>query len=202
MVEVTNHQIKNGKKQITSIDGESITLEFATLEDKRLIYDMLISPEVKDFMFSSEQPEPTWEEFDLGESDGLFSGEQGAEGSYLLIKIDGVSIGAISYYLHSGRLKSAELDIWISSTKYLGKGYGTQAIKLLIDFVRSTYNIKTFIIRPWRKNVNAIKAYKKCGFKEFDPARLKDYYSEELFSEHGEGDYGIGETANLIYELE
>jgi len=184
-----------------NIHGERIILEFATLEDKKQIYDMLVSPEVKDFMFSPEHPEPAWEEFSSGEPDNLFRGSPSEEGSYLLIKVGGMVIGSVCYYIHSGRVKVVELDVWISKTQYLGKGYGTEALQLVMSFVVSHYGIRTFIIRPWVKNTNAIKAYKKCGFVEFEVSRLKDFYSDELLTEYGEGDYGSDETVNLICEL-
>ncbi|WBW95632.1 GNAT family N-acetyltransferase [Oceanirhabdus sp. W0125-5] len=188
------------KKEICAY-GENISLEFAQLKDKKLIYDMLVSPEVKNLMFDENHPEPSWEEFDE-EPDSLFSGVLNEEGNYLLIKVDGEVIGTVSYAFNSGKLKSAELDIWISSTRNLGKGYGTEAIKLVIEFVHSNYGIKTFIIRPWIKNNNAIKAYEKCGFKEIEVFDPSDFYSEEEVDEYGEGDYGVDETVNLIYEIE
>ncbi|MCM1991276.1 GNAT family N-acetyltransferase [Oceanirhabdus seepicola] len=174
---------------------------FAQLEDKKLIYDMLVSPEVKNVMFDEVHPAPSWEEF-AEEPDSLFSGEPHDEGNYLLIKVNGEVIGAISYAFNNGKLNSAELDIWISSTKNIGKGYGTEAIKSVIEFVNSHYNIKIFIIRPWVKNSNAIKAYKKVGFKEIEEFNASDYYSDEEVALYGEGDYGSDETINLIYKIE
>jgi len=191
----------NKRTKIKHINGDRITLEFAKKEDKRLVYDMLVSPEVKGFMFNVEHPEPTWEEFNQDEPESLFLGEPSEVGNYMLITIDGRVIGSISYYFHSGRLKGAELDIWISAIEYLGKGYGTEAIKLVMEFISTYYNIKQFIIRPWAKNINAIKAYKKCGFREIEVSNLKKYYSDEDFLRYGEGDYGCDETANLVYEI-
>jgi len=195
-------KVKEIEQISKNIHGGRIVLEFATIKDKKKIYDLLISPEVKDFMFSFEHSEPTWEEFSSEEPDSLFRGEPSEEGSYLLVKVDGLVIGSLCYYLHSGRVKVVELDIWISKGEYLGKGYGTEALRLAIDFVVSHYGIKTFIIRPWAKNNNAVKAYKKCGFVEFEASRLGDFYSDELLAEYGDGDYGSDETANLIYEVE
>ena len=179
--------------------GERITLEHAKIVDKKLIYDMLISPDVYNLMFDDEHNSPTWEEFNEGESDSLFTGIPNDVGSYLLIKIEGTTIGSISYAKNNGRKKSVELDIWISSNKYMGKGYGSEAIKLVLENLHNSYEIKTFLIRPWVKNSSAIKSYKKCGFKEiqnFDPL---DYYSIEENEDYGSGDYGKEETVNLIY---
>lgn len=183
------------------IRGERVTLQFANKEDKKRIYEMLVAPEVIHLMFDEENPAPSWKEFDEGESDDYYSGEPSMIGNYLLINLDDRTIGSVSYSISKGKKKAAELDIWISSAAYLGKGLGVEALNETLKFVQSHYQIKTFIIRPWVKNSNAIKAYKKCGFKEmasFDPA---DFYCEDQISQYGEGDYGE-ETANLIFELE
>ena len=53
-----------------------------------------------------------------------------------------------------------------------------------------------------KKNINAVKAYKKCGFKEIEAFDPSDYYLEENIDEYGDGDYGPEETVNLIYKIE
>jgi RimJ/RimL family protein N-acetyltransferase len=185
---------------MNNIYGKLITLQFANLNDKKLIYNMLVSPEVIDLMFDDAHPAPTWQEFNT-EPDILFSGSPSEEGNYLLIKINEEVIGTISYTICRGKLRSAELDVWISTTTHLGKGYGVEAINLILEFVHSYYKIKSFIIRPWVKNSSAIKAYKKCGFKETKEFSATDYYSDELIALYGDGDYGPEETINLIYEM-
>lgn len=180
------------------LESERISLEFAKLSDKRLIYEMLVSPEVIDNMFDLKHPAPTWEEFDEDESDEYFTGLPSKEGSYLLIKFEGKTIGSISYSNGNAKIIHSEIDIWISSTDYTGQGLGTEAINLLMDYVYSNFSIDTFIIRPWRKNVKAIKAYLKCGFKEVVNFNPEDFYSGEDLLNYGDGDYGVNETVNLI----
>ncbi|MCT8136751.1 GNAT family N-acetyltransferase [Anaerobacillus sp. CMMVII] len=181
--------------------GQRISLEFAKQNDKKLVFDMLVSQEVIEFMFNDEHPAPSWEEFNEGEPDTYFSGVPSEVGNYLLIKANGETIGSISYSLSKGKKSAAELDIWISSSKNLGKGYGREALNMIVDFIHTHYKLTTFIIRPWIKNSNAIKAYKKCGFKEMDVFNMEDYYSEEDIALYGEGDYGSGETINLVKEI-
>lgn len=181
------------------IQGKRITLEFANTSDKRLIYELLVSPEIINQMFDINHPAPTWEEFNE-ETDELYSGTPNQYGAYLLIKINGLVIGSISYTLLNGKINCVELDIWISSTTNTGKGYGTEALTIMMDFIKSYYHIQTFIIRPWIKNINAIKAYKKCGFKEIDEFNPVVYYSSEFLEKYGDGDYGKDETINMIKE--
>lgn len=185
------------KKEICD-HGDRVTLEFASLKDKKLIYDMLVSPEVIDFMFDEKHPAPTWEEFKEGELDTFFLGAASSEGSYLLIRDSDEVIGSVSYAINDSKIKHAELDIWISNKKYIGLGLGTEAINLVMNYVINNYEIRTFIIRPWSKNINAIKAYKKCGFREIEDFKPEDYYNEHEIEDYGDGDYGKEETINLI----
>ena len=45
-----------------------------------------------------------------------------------------------------------------------GKGYGSDALKTLCDYLFRSLGIKEFVIRPSAKNLQAIKAYEKAGF--------------------------------------
>nr|MBA5586693.1 GNAT family N-acetyltransferase [Anaerobacillus isosaccharinicus]QOY38701.1 GNAT family N-acetyltransferase [Anaerobacillus isosaccharinicus] len=185
-----------------SLHGDHVRLAFAQENEKKIIYDMLVSPEVINLMFDEKHSAPTWDEFNEEEPDDYFSGNPNKHGNYMLINVKEETIGTIVYSIGTGKLNCAELDIWISSKANLGKGYGSEALNLLMNFIKSHYKIKTFIIRPWVKNINAIKAYKKCGFKEIEAFNPADYYSEEKIEDYGEGDYGVNETVNLIYKLE
>jgi len=57
-----------------------------------------------------------------------------------------------------------ETQIIIGDKKYWGKGYGTKAMKLLINYAHKLKISKIFLeVRP--DNIRAIKSYEKCGFK-------------------------------------
>jgi RimJ/RimL family protein N-acetyltransferase len=180
----------------TKIEGENILLKFAKESDRKVIYDMLVSPEIVSIMFDDVHPQPTFEEFD--EDDHYYTGEANKNGSYLLIEYENEVIGSISFANCYDKHPFSELDIWLKSLKYTGKGIGTEAIESVVEFVNTHYQIDTFIIRPWIKNSNAIKAYKKAGFSEFNIELLRDFYSDESFDEYGDGDYGVDETVNLM----
>lgn len=181
------------------IKTERLKLYFASMDDRKIIYELMISPEIYRNMFSEDYPPPSWREF-CDEGDFYFTGASDKKGSYMLIVYDNEVIGSFCYTCEYEKIPYCELDIWMGKLKYTGKGLGTEAIKAVIEFVESEYKIKTFIIRPWKRNLNAIKAYKKCGFldkKDFDISR---YYSEKRLSYYRNGYYGKDETYNLIRE--
>ena len=62
---------------------------------------------------------------------------------------------------------TAELGIFIGEKENLGKGYGTEAINLLINYAFKELRLHSIYLRTYDINERAQKAYEKCGFKEF-----------------------------------
>ena len=56
------------------------------------------------------------------------------------------------------------IDIWIGEADDLGKGYGTQMMKLAIDRCFASPDVAAIIIDPLSSNTRAIKFYEKLGF--------------------------------------
>lgn len=73
--------------------------------------------------------------------------------------------------LQKRKLGWHETQIVIGEKNYQGKGYGTKAIKLLINKARRI-NLKKIYLEVRPDNVRAIRAYEKCGFKK---AGIKKY---------------------------
>ena len=58
-----------------------------------------------------------------------------------------------------------EYDLFIGEEKYLSKGIGTDIVKLINEIIYSNYKADAIILRPFKRNVRAIKCYEKCNFK-------------------------------------
>ena len=58
-----------------------------------------------------------------------------------------------------------ETQIVIGEKNYQGKGYGIEAIKLLINKAKQA-DIKKIYLEVRLNNIRAIKTYEKCGFKK------------------------------------
>lgn len=74
-------------------------------------------------------------------------------------------IGTTGLYEINWIIKSAEIRIRIGNKKFLGKGHGTEAIKLLIDFAFNDLGLHRLWLTVFDYNLAAIAVYKKCGFK-------------------------------------
>ena len=75
-------------------------------------------------------------------------------------------IGNISLENIDYKNGSAELGIFIGEESNLGKGYGTEAIKLLTTYGFKELRLHSIYLRVYDLNGRAKRAYEKCGFKE------------------------------------
>ncbi|WP_373899452.1 GNAT family N-acetyltransferase [Haloimpatiens sp. FM7315] len=68
--------------------------------------------------------------------------------------------------------RRGEVGIFIGNKDYWGKEYGKEALNLLLDFGFSILNLHSISLKVYSFNKQAIKCYKKVGFKE--AGRLRD----------------------------
>ena len=67
--------------------------------------------------------------------------------------------------------RTATLGVFIGDKEYRSKGYGTEAIKLILDFGFRYLNLNNIKLDVLEFNARAIACYKKCGFKEYGRRR-------------------------------
>ena len=65
--------------------------------------------------------------------------------------------------------------IAIGEKEYLNKGFGTEAMELLVEYGFTTLNLNRIQLEVYKFNVRALNSYKKVGFKE-EGARRKAIY--------------------------
>jgi RimJ/RimL family protein N-acetyltransferase len=60
---------------------------------------------------------------------------------------------------------NAELHIFIARPKDRGKGYGSMAVRMLVDHAFKDLGLARVYLHTLARNSAAIASYKKCGFK-------------------------------------
>lgn len=70
--------------------------------------------------------------------------------------------------------RTATLGIFIGDREYLNKGYGTESIRLLLDYGFNYMNLHSIKLQLMSFNERALNCYKKCGFKE--TGKIRDNY--------------------------
>ena len=76
-----------------------------------------------------------------------------------------------------------ELGIFIGDKNYWNNGYGKEAIELLIDFGFNILNLNNINLKVFSFNHQAIKCYKKIGFREAGRLREAKIIGSQRFDE-------------------
>ncbi len=84
-------------------------------------------------------------------------------------------IGSCGFFNHDQRNASAEFGIMIGDKSYWDKGYGTEAVRLLVKHGFQTINLHRIYLRVLETNPRAIRAYEKAGFTPEGRQRQADY---------------------------
>jgi len=92
-------------------------------------------------------------------------------------------IGNGSIFNINQRNNKADLGIFIGDKTYWNKGYGSDAVKLLLDFGFSILNLNNIMLEVFSYNERAIAAYKKAGFKTIGARRQAVQYAGQKYDE-------------------
>ena len=74
-------------------------------------------------------------------------------------------IGAISLWVHSWTHSDTWVGILIGDRDYWGKGYGTDAMRLIVQYGFIELNLRRISLGLHAYNERALKSYQKAGFK-------------------------------------
>lgn len=77
-------------------------------------------------------------------------------------------IGSVYFRDIDNEKKEAEYGIFIGEDEARGKGYGTEAAKLALEYAFTKLNLKTIFLRVFADNKGAIKSYENAGFVKED----------------------------------
>ncbi|MCP4134522.1 MAG: GNAT family N-acetyltransferase [bacterium] len=61
--------------------------------------------------------------------------------------------------------RTAEAGIFIGAKDFRGRGYGEEAMRLLLDYSFNIINMNNIMLFTYSFNKPALKCYEKCGFK-------------------------------------
>jgi RimJ/RimL family protein N-acetyltransferase len=92
------------------------------------------------------------------------AGKGGRDGTAFAIEADDKFIGQCALFDFQQLSQTCELGITIGDKDYWGRGYGREAILLLLDYAFRLQNIRRVILRVHGRNERAIRAYQACGF--------------------------------------
>jgi RimJ/RimL family protein N-acetyltransferase len=80
-------------------------------------------------------------------------------------------IGTLDLRYIDYRNRSAEFGIMIGEADYRGKGYGTEATRLTLDYAFTALGLHSVMLAVFAYNPGAIRTYEKAGFREIGRRR-------------------------------
>ena len=83
---------------------------------------------------------------------------------YIIETLDGIPIGRIRYVDLSVKDRNAGLGIHIGEKDYWGKGYGTDAVMTLLNYLFNELQLHRVWLGTESYNLRAQRCYEKCGF--------------------------------------
>jgi len=93
----------------------------------------------------------------------------------------GQYIGQISLIHIDWKNRNAELGIVIGNKKDWGKGYGTEAIKMVLNYGFYQMNLNNIYLWVFEYNSRGIRCYEKCGFKKDGALRKSHFYQGKFY---------------------
>lgn len=159
-----------------TISGSKVVLQRASATDRARVYEWLIGSDLTATMMGGtmypDYPLPSFDDFGVRYPDSYFDGSRPYAGRMFLLGVEGKDVGCISHGPIDLRNDVVELDIWLVERRVAGRGYGSEALIMLCDWLQSSYGVNRFLVRPSRRNVKALRAMRRAGFRETDlPAR-------------------------------
>lgn len=161
------------KKPVRFLEGTSVYLRPFEAEDIDWYFDSLHDPETRRLT-------GTQKHFTREQIVSYMEGKWEDSSSVLLLiarSEDDVLIGDIVLQDIDPRNRNANIRIAIFNNNYQGKGYGTEALDLLLDYGFGILNLHRIELNVFDFNKRAAHVYAKLGFKEEGIQREALYYN-------------------------
>lgn len=152
--------------------NRKVALRRAVAADRSRVYRWLacsdLTGRVSGPPMYPDRPVPSREEFDAAFGPHFFDGSQPFGGRGLIVQYGDDDVG----FLCHGRIDLCkdvvELDLWLAGRSRCGRGVGSAALALACDWLQEDFGVNRFLVRPSRRNVHALRAMRRAGFRETD----------------------------------
>ncbi|GGE62774.1 GNAT family N-acetyltransferase [Priestia taiwanensis] len=138
--------------------GEKVTLRKIEIEELHALWELI---------YGVENPE--WKKWDapyfpLPHKDFETFQKEHREDK-IIIEANGEIIGIVTYYWEHEPSKWLEVGIGIYNSAYWNGGYGTEALRLWVDYIMSTKDIPRIGLTTWSGNERMMVVAEKVGMQ-------------------------------------
>lgn len=132
--------------------------------------------------FLDYQPRPMTLEQETAWFEGTASGN--GEITFTIYELStGRPIGNCGLHNLDLRNRRAELGILIGEPEARGKGYGTEAMRLLADFGFTALGLQSLMLWTYEYNIAGQRCYAKAGFREMGRRRASRWHAGRFWDE-------------------
>lgn len=166
-------------KYFKKLIGKKVYLSPVNLEDVEIFTKWMNDFEVTDYVGTSHASMSARKEKEYIEEN-----MQGKEDTvaFSIIKLEKDElIGNISLEKINGVNRTATLGILIGEAENRSKGYGTEAIQLVLDYGFRYLNLNNVFLELLDGNERALKCYEKCGFHEIGKRRKSKFINGNYY---------------------
>ena len=158
--------------KVVFLSGNRIYLRPLDLADLETFYKWFNNPELRKFLVLNypitKAQEKEFIENTMKDKDSVLLSIVAKKNDTLLGNIGLLKIDKIH--------RRADLGIALANLTYVSKGFGTEAMKIMIDYGFNELNLHRIELFVHEFNERAINAYKKVGFVEEGRKREAHYY--------------------------
>lgn len=158
-------------KYFKKIEGEKVYLSPMNLEDIEKYVKWMNDFSTTDGLGSSSkvttfESEKSWLINNMDKKEQQFA---------IVLKETDKLIGNCGFVDINHLHQRGEVGLFIGEEENRSKGYGTEALSLLVEYGFNYLNLKNIMLKVFSFNKRAIKSYEKVGFKVFGK-RTEVYY--------------------------
>lgn len=166
-------------KYFKKLEGERIYLSPMNIEDVEIYCKWLNDFSVTDGLGGSSNIITL-----LGEKNYIENVLNNGKYQFAIVKKENdILIGNCGFHSINHIHQTAEVGIFIGEEENRNKGYGTETLRLLLNYGFNYLNLNNIMLRVISFNEGAISCYKKLGFKEIGKRTQAIYLNCNWYNE-------------------
>lgn len=151
--------------------------ETFAIQGKKVVLRLLVASDLCDYERWNDNTRPSmqtdgpWYDEDLskmiaGRRQRLATGQQPPYRSLEIDTTDGTHIGWVNFYHNADNPHASEAGIHIAEHDYWGRGLGTEALALWVDYLFHAWSLYRLGMTTWSGNPGMIRSAHKLGFMQ------------------------------------
>ena len=165
MAKRANTTVISALNQDSMITGNKVILRDKSLSDVRNDYAWQTDPELA-FLDATMTMDVSFAEYLLDYAQQIRNTNH-ASRRFAVTTLEGKLIGNCSYYHIDEASGEAEVGIMIGDRDYWDKGYGTDAVIALLDYIFRQTDLRRVYLKTLDWNLRAQRCFQKSGFSTY-----------------------------------